>query len=44
MFCEYLDENLKKGFIWYSKFPTNVFILFVEKKMVFWKCVLIIMD
>jgi hypothetical protein len=29
---EYIDENLKKGFIWQSKFPNDARILFVRKK------------
>ncbi len=29
---EYIDENLKKGFIWQSKFPVDALILFVKKK------------
>jgi len=41
---EYINENLKKGFIWQSKFPTDAFILFVKKKMVFYECVSIIVD
>jgi hypothetical protein len=32
MLHEYIDENLKKGFIWQSKFPNDVRILFVKKK------------
>jgi hypothetical protein len=30
-FREYIDENLKKRFIRYSKFPTGSLILFVKK-------------
>jgi hypothetical protein len=30
--CEYINENLKKGFIWQSKFPIDALILFVKKK------------
>ncbi len=43
-FCEYLDENLEKGFIQHSKFPTSAPILFVKKKIILCKYVLIIMD
>jgi hypothetical protein len=32
MLHEYLDENLKKGLIQYSKSPIDVPILFVKKK------------
>jgi hypothetical protein len=31
-FCEYFNENLEKGFIQHSKFPTSAPILFVKKK------------
>jgi hypothetical protein len=31
-FCEYIDENLEKGFIRHSKFPTGASILFIQKK------------
>ncbi len=31
-FCEYIDENFKKGFIRHSKSPTSALILFVKKK------------
>ncbi len=31
-FCEYIDENLEKGFIRHSKSPTGALILFVKKK------------
>jgi len=30
-FCEYIDENIEKGFVQHSKFPTNAPILFVKK-------------
>ncbi len=31
-FHEYINENLEKGFIWHSKFPTCASFLFVKKK------------
>jgi hypothetical protein len=30
-FLKYIDENLKKGFIQHSKFPTCAPILFIKK-------------
>jgi hypothetical protein len=39
-FREYIDENLKKRFIWHSKFLVGAPILFVKKKDVsLWMCV-----
>ncbi len=31
-FCEYIDENLEKGFVWHSKSSASAPILFVKKK------------
>jgi hypothetical protein len=31
-FCEYINQNLEKRFIWHSKFTTSALILFVKKK------------
>jgi hypothetical protein len=42
MLREYIYENLKKGFIQCSKFLVG--ILFVNKNMVFYECVSIIVD
>ncbi len=40
MFCEYLDENFNKGFIWHSKSQASALILFVNfKNMVICECV-----
>jgi len=42
---KYMDKNLEKGFIWHSKFPVSVPILFVKKKKKgFYTCVLITVD
>ncbi len=39
-FCEYIDKNLEKGFIWHSKSPIDALILFVKKKNgSLWMCV-----
>ncbi len=37
-------KNLKRRFIQHSKYPIGVLIMFVKKKMVPYKCVLIIVD
>jgi hypothetical protein len=40
IFCEYINENFKKGFIWHSKSLVGALILFVKKKDgSFWMCV-----
>jgi hypothetical protein len=39
-FCEYINENLEKGFIWHSKSLVGALILFVKKKDgSLWMCV-----
>jgi hypothetical protein len=44
MLCEYFNENLKKEFIWHSKFQVGAPILFVKKKEVICECMSIIVD
>jgi hypothetical protein len=43
VFCEYINENLEKGFIRHSKFLVCALILFVEKRMDPLECALITM-
>jgi hypothetical protein len=41
---EYIDKNFEKGFIQHSKSLASAPICFVKRKMIFYKCVSIIVD
>jgi hypothetical protein len=41
---EYIDKNFEKGFIQHSKSLASAPIFFVKRKMIFYKCVSIIVD
>jgi hypothetical protein len=44
MLWKYMDENFKKGFIWHCNLQLAFWSCLSRVKMIFYKCVLIIVD